>query len=129
MQILIMAALAYFAAIAASRSIVRGAMGQLDPAQKVVLVDLAARRRSLGWIPLLLAFGSLAWWPREHLLTGWRICCGLFVVHVLTQAALQWRRLVMASLPADFLAAQRRAFFLLAAGCLALLAGVLLAFR
>ena len=129
MQPLMLAALAYFGALAASRALTRRAMARLEPAHKVLLVDLAAKRRSLFWIPLLVAFGSLAWWPREHLLTGWRVCGSLFVGQVLVQAALGWRRLAAAGLPAEFLAVQRRAVVLVAAGSLALLGGILLAFR
>lgn len=129
MPILMLAALAFFGALATSRALTRRAMARLEPAHKVALVDLAAKRRTLGWIPLLAAFGSLAWWPREHLLTGWRVCAVLFVGQVLAQTALGWRRLAAAGLPAEFLAVQRRALALVAAGSLALLAGILLAFR
>ena len=124
--------LAYFAAIIASRRIAAGALPLLSADQKVRLVDLQAaqaRRFPLALLLVLAAFVSLAWWPRQHLVTGWRICCLLFLGLLLMRGLRALRRLGTMDLPAPYLAAQRRALIVLALGTAALAAATLLAFR
>lgn len=132
MRILMVGALGYFVALIFSRRIAGGAMAALDPSHKVALMDHFSRQGRKVPIALLLvivAFVSLAWWPREHLVTGWRICCLLFVGLLLARGVQSLRRMEALNLPGPFLAAQRRAVTVLAIGSASLAAGALLAFR
>lgn len=132
MRILMIGALGYFAALIFSRRIAGGAMAALESDYKVALMDHFARQGRKIPIALLVviaAFVSLAWWPREHILTGWRICCVLFVGLLLTRGVQSLRRMEALRLPDAFLAAQRRALTVLALGSASLVAGALLAFR
>jgi hypothetical protein len=132
MRILMVGALGYFLALIFSRRIAGGAMATLEAGHKVALMDHFARHGRKVPIALLLvlaAFVSLAWWPREHLVTGWRICCILFVVLLLARGVQSLRRMEALNLPPSFLAAQRRALTVLAVGSASLVAGAMLAFR
>lgn len=125
-------ALGHFVGIIISRRIASGAMAKLEPAQKVALMDHFSRhgrRIPIGLLIVLATFVSLAWWPREYLLTGWRICCVLFVGLLLARGVQSLRRMEGLALPAAFLAAQRRALTVLAFGSASLVAGAMLAFR
>jgi hypothetical protein len=132
MRILMIGALGYFAAIIFSRRVASAALAALEPAQKVALMDHFSRhgrRISIPFILVIVAFVSLAWWPREHVLLGWRICCILFVALLLGRGVQSLRRMETLALPAAFLHAQRRALTILAFGSASLVAGALLAFR
>lgn len=132
MRILMIGALGYFAGIIISRRIASGAMAVLEPAQKVALMDHFSRhgrRIPIALLLVLAAFVSLAWWPREYLLTGWRICCVLFAGLLLARGVQSLRRMEALALPVTFLAAQRRALTVLAFGSASLVAGAMLAFR
>jgi hypothetical protein len=132
MRILMIGALGYFVGIIVSRRIASGAMANLEPAQKVALMDHFSRhgrRVPIALMLVLAAFVSLAWWPREYLLTGWRICCVLFASLLLARGVQSLRRMEALALPASFLAAQRRALTALALGSASLVAGAMLAFR
>jgi hypothetical protein len=125
-------ALGYFVALIFSRRIAGGALAALEPSQKVALMDHFARhgrRVPIVLLIVLAAFVSLAWWPREYWVIGWRICCMLFTGALLARGVQSLRRMEALALPATFLAAQRRALTVLALGSASLAAGALLAFR
>jgi hypothetical protein len=132
MRILMIGALGYFVAIIMSRRIASGAMAALEPTQKVALMDHYSRygrRISIPFLLVVVGFASLAWWPRDFVLPGWRIFCVLFVGLLLARGVQSLRRMESLALPAAFLNAQRRALTVLALGSASLVAGALLAFR
>lgn len=123
--------LGYFAALIASRRIATRALMALSAAEKVRLVDEAAKR---GRLPLSLAlllagFVSLAWWPRQNLVTGWRVFCLLFLGYTVVRSIRSLQRLRAGGYGDGFLRRQRLATALHGAGALVLAAAVLLAFR
>jgi len=123
--------LGYFAALVASRRIATRALAALSDAEKVRLVDEAARRgRFPAPLGLLLAgFVSLAWWPRQHLITGWRVFCLLFLGYTVTRSIRALARLRAGGYGDEFLRGQRLAATVHGAGALLLAAAVVLAFR
>ena len=123
--------LGYFAALLASRRIATGALAALPPDAKVRLVDEAARRGrpSPTLVVLLAGFVSLAWWPREHLVAGWRLFCLLFLAYTVIRSFRALGRLRAGGFEREFLRRQRIAASLHGAGALVLAAAVLLAFR
>ena len=123
--------LGYFAALIASRRIATRALTLLSRDEKVRMVDEAAKR---GRLPLPLAlllagFVSLAWWPREYLVTGWRVFCLLFLGYTVIRSIRAFARLRAGGYGDDFLQRQRLAATVHGAGALLLATAVLLAFR
>jgi hypothetical protein len=130
-KILMVGSLGYFAALIASRRIATGALTLLSRDEKVRLVDEAAKRGRLP-LPLallLMGFVSLAWWPRQHLVTGWRVFCLLFLGYTVIRSVRALVRLRAGGYGDDFLQRQRFAATIHGAGALLLAAAVLLAFR
>lgn len=123
--------LGYFAALVASRRIATRALAALSDAEKVRLVDEAAKRGRLPlpFALLLAGFVSLAWWPRQHLITGWRVFCMLFLGYTVIRSVRALGRLRAGGYGDDFLQRQQLAATVHGAGAVLLAAAVLLAFR